>query len=141
MEAIISASTKQLSELLDRVEDVGITEIVDAIIRLPSEDDHAVNLEKLQTRKAVVSSMLSKSLKEGDPIFTRVSRAIFLAERAAVLGGTGRTGRQLVEMALRRVGAALLVDKVMEVAEMLIVMATVSRSVHGEWYDELLKDM
>ncbi|KAJ8436939.1 hypothetical protein Cgig2_017364 [Carnegiea gigantea] len=141
MEAIISASTKQLSELLDTVEDVGITEIVDAIVGLPNNEDHFVNLEKLQTRKEVLSSMLSKSLKEGDPIFVRVSRAIFLAERAAVLGGTGSSGRQLVEMALRRVGAALLADKVMEVAEMLIVMAMVSRSVHGEWYDELLKDM
>lgn len=143
MESIISLSSKQLSELLDKIEDVGITEIVEAIIVLPHNDDnhHVVNLEKLQTRREVVTNMLSKSLKEGDPIFTRVSRVIFLAGRGAVLGGTGNKGRQVVELALRRVGAALLADKLMEVAEALIVMATVSRSVHGEWYDALLKNI
>jgi len=138
---IISQSAKQLSDLLDRVEDVGISEIVESIIGLPDDVSHVVNLNTLGERKDVMVNMLSKSLKSGDAIFTRVSRSIYVAVRGAVLGGTGSKGRQLVEMALQRVGAAFLTDKVMEVAEVLIVVATVSGSVHGAWYSQLLKNM
>lgn len=141
IEAIISRSFKQLSEILDKVEDVGISEIVESIIGLPTDVSQVVNLEKLRERKEAVANMLSKSLKSGDAIFARVSRAIYLATRGAVLGGTGRRGRQLVEMALRRVGATFLTEKVVEAAEVLVVVATVSGSVHGAWYEQLLKNL
>lgn len=141
MDNVITQSTKQLSELLDKVEDVGITEIVEAIIGLSDNVNHAVNLEKLRARMGVVANMLSKSLKSGDAIFTHVSRAVYLAVRATVLGGTKSKGRQLAEMALRRVGASLLIDKVVEISEVLIVVATVSATVHGPWYEQLLKNM
>lgn len=141
MDNVITQSTKQLSELLDKVEDAGITEIVEAIIGLSDNVNHAVNLEKLRARMGVVANMLSKSLKSGDAIFTHVSRAVYLAVRATVLGGTKSKGRQLAEMALRRVGASLLIDKVVEISEVLIVVATVSATVHGPWYEQLLKNM
>ncbi|KAJ8442860.1 hypothetical protein Cgig2_022226 [Carnegiea gigantea] len=141
IETIISQSAKQLSELLDKVEDVGISQIVESIIGLPDDIGHVANLERLGERKDMMVKMLSKSLKSGDAIVTHVSRSIYLAVRGAVFGGTGSKGRQLVEMALRRVGAALLTDKVMEVAEVLIVVATVSQSVHGAWYGQLLENM
>lgn len=141
MENIISQSSKQLSELLDKVEDVGITDIVEAIIGLSDDLNNVVNLEELRARMGVVASMLSKSLKSGDAIFTHVSRAVYLAVRAAVLGGTGSRGRQLVDMALRRVGATFLTEKVVEVAEVVIGVATVTASVHGPWYEQLLKDV
>lgn len=141
MENVISLSAKQLVKLLNEVEDVGITEIVEAIIGLSGDVNHIVDPEKLRSRMGVVANMLSKSLKSGDPIFTHVSRAVYMAVRAAVFGGTGSRSRQLVEMALRRVGAALLADKIVEVAEVVIVLATVSASVHGPWYEQLLKNM
>ncbi|KAL2893496.1 T-complex protein 11-like protein [Bienertia sinuspersici] len=141
VENIISQSAKQLSELLDKAEDIGIKEIVESIIGLSDDLSHIVNLEKLRSRMEVVANMLSKSLKSGDAIFTHVSRAIHLAVRAAVLGGTSTKGRQLVEIALRRVGAPFLTDKVIDIAEVLIVVATVSTSVHGPWYEQLLKNM
>ncbi|XP_021760414.1 uncharacterized protein LOC110725234 [Chenopodium quinoa] len=141
MENIISQAAKQLSELLDKVEDVGIADIVKAIIELPDDVNLVINLEKLREKRGVVENMLSKSLKSGDAIFTHVSRAVYLAVRAAMFGGTGSKGRQLVEMALRRVGATLLTDKVVEIAEVLIGMAVVSASVHGPWYEQLLKNV
>ncbi|KAH9618133.1 hypothetical protein KSS87_005800 [Heliosperma pusillum] len=141
MDNIISQSARQLSQLLEKSEDVRLEEIVKVMLGLPESDQLVVNLEKLQSTMGVVSNLLSKSLQSGDPVFSSVSRAIRLATRAVVLGGTGGKGRHLVEAALRRVGAAFLTDQVMDVGEVLIVMTTVSASVHGLWYEELLKNI
>ncbi|GAB2271898.1 hypothetical protein Dimus_006727 [Dionaea muscipula] len=141
LENIVSQSTKQLSELVEGDADIGLSEIVEAIIELPDISNLVVSLEKLRARKEVVATMIAKSLKAGDAIFTHVSRAIYSAMRGAVLGGTGSKGRQLVEMALRQIGAILLTEKVMDAAQSLIVMATVSGRVHGAWYDSLLKNV
>ncbi|GAB4844762.1 hypothetical protein Ancab_038151 [Ancistrocladus abbreviatus] len=138
MDGIISESSERLSELLERDEDVGMSEIVEAVINFPDGSDQVVNLEKLQARKEVVANMIAKSLKAGDTIFTRVSLAIYRAMRGANLGGSGGRGKQLAERELRRVGAAFLTGKVMEVAQVLTVMAAVSGIVHGAWYEQLL---
>lgn len=134
----VSTCVKQLSEQLDSVEDVGIPEIVETISVFPEGSDHVLDAGKLQARKQIMGSMLAKSLQAGDPIFSRVSRTAYQAARGAVLGGTGMKGRQLMETALRPLGAALLTDKLMEVAEVLIEVARVSSNVHGAWYAELL---
>ncbi|KAL9229053.1 hypothetical protein vseg_004569 [Gypsophila vaccaria] len=139
MDSVISQSAKQVSNLLDQSEDVGIKEIVEAMLNLSDDAKQVVNTLKLHSTMGVVSNLLSKSLQSGDPVFFSVSRAVRLAIRAAVLGGTGSRGKQLAEVALRRVGAVFLADKVVEVAEVLIVMATVTETVHGAWYEELMK--
>nr|CAN71767.1 hypothetical protein VITISV_026207 [Vitis vinifera] len=88
-----------------------------------------------------MANMLGKSLQAGDAIFTRVSHTVYLAARGIVLGGNGLKGRQLAEAALRRIGASLLTENVVEAAEVLIVVTTVSSSVHGAWYEELVKNL
>lgn len=141
MENVVSECAMKLSELLDSVEDVGILEIVDTISAVSKSSGHDSNDEKLRARKEVMSSMLVKSLQAGDAIFELVSRTIYLAMNGAVLGGSGSKGRELVETTLRRVGATLLSNRVMEAAEVLVVVAMVSLSVHGEWYEELIKNL
>lgn len=141
MENVVSECAMKLSELLDSVEDVGILEIVDTISAVSKSSGHDSNDEKLRARKEVMSSMLVKSLQAGDAIFELVSRTIYLAMKGAVLGGSGSKGRELVETALRRLGATLLSNRVMEAAEVLVVVAMVSLSVHGEWYEELIKNL
>ncbi|KAJ4823492.1 hypothetical protein Tsubulata_015516 [Turnera subulata] len=141
MENLISECAKQLSELLDNVEDAGIPDIVDTIGSLLKASCNGMDDETFQARQEVVASTLTKSLQSGDSVFERVSHAVYQAMRGAVLGGTGSKGRQLVTVALRRVGAALLLNRVMEAAEILVVLATVSCSIHGAWYEELLKEM
>lgn len=141
MENIVSNCIKQLFKLLDTVENAGIPEIVETISSFPEDNKDALNSEKLQVRKAVMANMLAKSLQAGDAIFTRVSRTIYLAARAAVLGGNRVKGWKLTEAALRRIGASHLTEKVVEAAEVLIIVATVSRNVHEAWYEELVKDM
>ncbi|KAL9269358.1 hypothetical protein AKJ16_DCAP26877, partial [Drosera capensis] len=140
LESLVSQSTKRLSELVEKDAGIGLPEIVEAITELPDSNDVVVSLEKLRAKKEVVASMIAKSLRPGDAIFTCVSRVIYLAMRGAVLGGTRSKGRQLVEVALRRIGATLLTEKVIDAARVLIVLATVSACVHGVWYDNLLKD-
>lgn len=143
MESIICECTKRLSELLDTVEDVGISEIVSAIFK-PSEDG-SNNLvpdpEKWESVKGMAANVLAKSLQSGDAIFTQVSRVIYLGLRGLILGGTGSKGRELAKCALQRIGAASLADKVVEAVEVLITVATVSMSVHRAWYDELVNKM
>lgn len=137
MENVIFNSIKQLSELLDRSEDVGLSKIVETISWSPECEDP----EKTRARKEVMANMLGRSLRAGDDIYTRVSRSVHLAARGVVLGGTGAKGRQLAEMALKRVGAALLIDKVMDAARGLVVMANVSARVHGDWYEQVLMNI
>ncbi|MCL7038294.1 hypothetical protein MKW94_006940 [Papaver nudicaule] len=141
MECLVTSSVKAVTELLDSVEDVGIIEIVDKCYEFMEGycEDAA---EKLQASKQVMANMLLKSLSAGDPVFERVSRAVYVAARSAVLGGTmGAQGRNLAETVLRRVGAALLVDRVIETAEVLIIVAKVSGDVHREWYLQVLNNV
>ncbi|KAA0031674.1 T-complex protein 11 [Cucumis melo var. makuwa] len=134
---ILSACAKRLCILLDNVENAGIEEIVEALGCVLV--DRISDPEKLQARKQIIANMLIKSLQEGDVIYTRVSRNIYLAMRGVVLGGSGRKGRQQAEAALVPIGAGALTKKVVEAAEVLVVMAVVSVNVHGDWYRELIK--
>ncbi|KAE8723774.1 hypothetical protein F3Y22_tig00011761pilonHSYRG00187 [Hibiscus syriacus] len=141
METKISSCTEQLSELLDRIDDVGIEGIVETISGFSKVTDD----EKVQTRKVMMARMLAKSLQAGDAVFEKVWRAIYLAFRGVVFGGSGVYGRKLVEIALRQVGAGsgagLLSERVVKAAEVLVVAATVSVSVHGPWYTTLMGNM
>lgn len=142
MENTVSKCVKQLSELLDTVEDAGIPEIIETISGfLEHGSEHVKTPEKILARKEIMANTLAKSLRAGDAVFTRVSHAVYLAARGVVLGGSGLKGRELAETALRRMGAALLTEKVVEAAEEVVVVATVSRSVHGAWYEEVLKNL
>lgn len=136
--SILLTCTKRLCNLLDTVENAGILEIVEAIGSVLVDCDS--DLEKLQARKQIIANMLIKSLQEGDVIYTRVSRNMYLAMRGVVLGGSGRKGRQVAEAALLPIGAGALIEKVVEAAEVLVVMAVVSVIVHGDWYRELIKN-
>ncbi|XP_059299444.1 uncharacterized protein LOC132052096 isoform X2 [Lycium ferocissimum] len=137
MEDIASKSVTKLFNLLDNVEDAGITEVVETL-NLCLEGDEP---EKRQARKEIMVNVLAKSLRAGDAIFTRVSRTVFLAAKAILLCGSGAEGRRLAENTLKRVGATLLTGKLVESMEDLLVVATVSARVHDSWYRELLKDM
>ena len=141
MESMVSKCTEQLLDLLDRVEDAGIEQIVEIISVFPEHGDEVVDTEKLQSRRVVMARMLAKSLQAGDPVFEKVSRAVYLAARGVVLGGSGPHGIKLAETALRQVGAAVLTKRVVEAAEVLVVAATVSVSVHEPWYINLTATM
>ncbi|XAR49381.1 hypothetical protein NMG60_11032564 [Bertholletia excelsa] len=141
MESIVFSCTMQLSELLDHQVDAGIEEIVEILSVFAEDDNSSDNTSVLQSRKNVMSRMIRKSLQAGDPVFLRISHAIYLAVRGVVLGGSGSTGRELAVMALRQVGAAMLLDQVMEAAAVVLVMAEVSCHVHGPWYEHLIEEM
>ncbi|KAL7227782.1 hypothetical protein ACSBR1_022626 [Camellia fascicularis] len=140
MEIIVSSCIKQLSDLLDSVEDAGIKEIIE-ILGTFAEGDDSGNSTKLQSRKNVMARLLTKSLQADDPIFVRVYRAVYLVARGIMLGGSGTHGRELAEIALRQVGAAVLLDRVVEAATVLLVASTVSCGVHGPWYAHLIEKM
>ncbi|CAH2070833.1 unnamed protein product [Thlaspi arvense] len=133
METITWTCINRLYEMLDAKPDAGLSEIMETLSELLDSDDEA------ETKKRVIANMLVKSLQAGDAVFTRVSQTIYLAIRAAVLAGNNTRRKQLVETILRRIGAASLADKVIEVSDVLVLVANVSRNVHGSWYEELLK--
>ena len=141
IESILSKLALQLLEVLDYSDDVGIEEIVDVINRCSQEGDSTIDPEKLQSRRLVMANMLAKSLQAGDPVFEKVSKAVYLAARGIVLGGSGSRGRKLAETALRQIGAVMLTERVVETAEVLVVAATVSNAVHGPWYVNLVDNM
>ncbi|XVF67683.1 hypothetical protein PTKIN_Ptkin10aG0141200 [Pterospermum kingtungense] len=141
MESIISNCTERLSELLDRVDDVGIERIVETTCNFSSDADKVTDDEKLQTRKAVMARMLTKSLQAGDAVFEKVSRAVYLAFRGIVFGGSGAHGITLAGTALRQVGAGSLTERVVKATEVLVVTATVSVNIHGPWYINLIGKM
>lgn len=133
METITWTCIDRLYEMLDAKPDAGLSEIMETLSELLVSDE-------AKTKKQVIANMLVKSLQAGDAVFTRVSQTIYIATRAAVLAGNNTKRKQFVETMLRRIGAASLSDKVIEVSDILVLVATVSRSVHGLWYQELLKN-
>ncbi|PHT63720.1 hypothetical protein T459_32406 [Capsicum annuum] len=138
MDKIVQGSAKSLSEILDSNKDAGIEEIIETLGK-PLEHGHdSTDVMKLQQIKEIMARMLSKSLQAGDAIFVHVSRAIYLAGRGVVLGGTGRNGKELSEMALRQVGAIVLIDEIVEAASVLVMAARVTVNVHGPWYAQLV---
>ncbi|KAK8477766.1 hypothetical protein V6N11_048175 [Hibiscus sabdariffa] len=141
MESITSNCGERLLEFLDHVNDAGIEGIIETISGIPRDGDKVTDDTILQTRKAMMARMLAKSLQAGDPAFEKVSRAVYLAFRGILLGGSGTHGRQLAEMALRRVGAGSLTKRVVREAKVLVVAATVSVRVHGQWYATLIGNM
>ncbi|XP_042482980.1 uncharacterized protein LOC122063328 isoform X2 [Macadamia integrifolia] len=138
---LASESVEQLFQLLDRVEDVGIAEIIEIISVVPDGGDNIMDAKKVQKRKEVMASLLVKSLQAGNTVFERVSQAVYLATRGVILGGSGSQGRELAHIALRRIGATVQTGRVVEAAEMLIVMATVSSTIHGPWYTHVLDNI
>ncbi|XP_073128065.1 uncharacterized protein [Henckelia pumila] len=138
MDSILSSTVKRLSECLDSAADAGIQDIIEILSTAIDKDDKSVDPNH-EPMKEIMARMLNKSLQEDDPVFTRVSRAAYLAARGLVLGENIKQGRELAEMALQKVGATLLLDEVVQAASVLAVTAKVSVLVHGPWYANLLK--
>ncbi|KAM7252377.1 hypothetical protein ACFE04_024260 [Oxalis oulophora] len=134
MEQIIFKCTEQLLTLVDLNENTGIEQLIEVMCQ-------AADASKLQSGKPVMARMLAKSLQAGDPVFERVSIVVYKALRGVVLGGSGSQGRKLAEASLRQIGAVGLSDRVVEAAEVLVVAATVSETVHGPWYINLTRNM
>ncbi|CAN1305338.1 T-complex protein 11-like protein 1 [Linum perenne] len=135
MENILSKCSQELLQLLDGGDDIGIDEIVSVISSCPQHS------EKHKSRKEVMGRTLGRSLQAGDPVFGKVSRAVYLGVRGVVLGGSGTKGRKVAEAALRQVGAVGLTDRVVDAAQVLVVAADVSVGVHGAWYSTLVEGM
>nr|GMD74111.1 uncharacterized protein LOC109175489 [Ipomoea batatas] len=136
METLIGKCVTRLYELVDNTEDAGIPEIVESMSSFLESDE----TEKSQARKEVVKNMLAKSLRSEDTVFKRISHAIRLATRGVLLGGTGPNGKKLAENALKRVGASVLTEKLVETGEKLLVVAIASASIHRAWYAEVLRN-
>ncbi|GJS23453.1 T-complex protein 11 [Tanacetum coccineum] len=107
---------------------------------ISSPEDMETTIQKCST-ELLHTLGNSGDVQAEDSIFIKVSRAVYLATRGVVLSGSGTRGRQLAEMALRQVGAAVLIDRVVEAGKVLGVMASVSDSVHGPWYKQLVETM
>ncbi|XP_024961462.1 uncharacterized protein LOC112501922 isoform X2 [Cynara cardunculus var. scolymus] len=141
MESTILRCSSQLSRILDTVVDAGLEQIVQLLSKTAERFDKSDDSAKTQSRRVVMARTLRKSLQAGDPVFVRVSRAVYLATRGVVLAGSGTHGRGLAEKALRQVGAAILTDKVVARGTVLGVMSRVSENVHGPWYARLIQNM
>lgn len=141
METTLQKCCKELLQILDTVESAGLEEIVEVLSKTAEDLDKTKEPTKTESRRLVMARMLRKSVQAEDSVFVKVSRAVYLATRGVVLGGSGNRGRQVAEMALRQVGAAVLTERVMEAGKVLGVMANVTNSVHGPWYDRLIQNV
>ncbi|CAA2975206.1 Hypothetical predicted protein [Olea europaea subsp. europaea] len=135
MENLLSSSVEKLSARLDSSKDVGIKDIIEV---LGEAVEKSIGM-KLESMEEIMARMLAKNLQQEDAVFNMVSRAIYLAARGVVLGGTGKDGRELAEKALQKAGAGLLLDEVVAAASVLVAAAKISVSVHGPWYASLIK--
>ncbi|KAJ0644932.1 putative T-complex 11 protein [Helianthus annuus] len=141
METTIQKCCTELLRILDTVENTGLEEIVEVLSKTADGFDKTNDTTKAESRRLVMARMLRKSVQAEDSVFVKVSRAVYLATRGVVLGGSGNHGRLLTEMALRQVGAAVLTDRVVEAGKVLGVMASVTERVHGPWYDRLIENV
>ncbi|URE23942.1 T-complex protein 11 [Musa troglodytarum] len=138
LEAVILNTVKGLSELLKSSPDVGVKDITEVMARSSTSFSNTSWETKLQSRKEMMAGMLTKSLQNDNVVFAKVSRSIYLAARGVVLGGSGPRGMKLADAALKRVGATMLSDQVVNVGNVLIMMAIVTGRVHDPWYRVLV---
>ncbi|KAI7727118.1 hypothetical protein M8C21_018068 [Ambrosia artemisiifolia] len=141
METTIQKCSTDLLQILDTVENAGLEEIVEVLSKTADGFDKSSDPTKAESRRLVMARMLRKSVQAEDAVFVKVSRAVYLATRGVLLGGSGNRGRLLAEMALRQVGAAVLTDRVVEAGKVLGVMASVTERVHWPWYDQLIENV
>ncbi|XP_071736870.1 uncharacterized protein [Rutidosis leptorrhynchoides] len=141
MESTIVACSVQLSQILDTVIDAGLEELVEVLCKITDKFNTTNDSTKTHSRKHLLTRMLRKSVQAGDPVFVKVSRAVYMATRGVVLGGSGKHGKELAEKALRQVGSAVLTEKLVETAGVLGVVARVSENVHGPWYVRLTENV
>ncbi|KAI3788928.1 hypothetical protein L2E82_01710 [Cichorium intybus] len=137
METTIQKCSTELLKILDTMENAGLEEIVEVLNKTVDAFDKTNDPTKAESRRLVMARMLRKSVQAEDSVFIKVSRAVYLATRGVLLGGS--YGRRLAEMALRQVAAVVLSERVVEVGKVLGVMASVTESVHRPWYDKLIE--
>jgi hypothetical protein len=137
LENAVSGLIEALVKLLDSYPDASTEEIVEAMISSSSSVGSASE-EKIQTRRQIITRVFLKSLQPDDVVFKKVLRSVYCAFRGIILGGSGLKGQKLADAALRRVGAAKLINKVVKASEVLIKVATVSEKIHGPWYQGLM---
>lgn len=132
LDTAVSLAAGRLFELVERDPHVGVPEIVAAALGAapppPPERDGR------REREEVMAGVLYRSLQAGDPVFGKVSGAVYLAARGLVLAGCGARGRRVAAAALQRVGGTVLLDRLADTAGSLGTMATVSCQVHRPWY-------
>jgi hypothetical protein len=137
LENAVSGLIEALVKLLDSYPDASTEEIVEAMISSSSSVGSASE-EKIQTRRQIITRVFLKSLQPDDVVFKKVLRSVYCTFRGIILGGSGLKGQKLADAALRRVGAAKLINKVVKASEVLIKVATVSEKIHGPWYQGLM---
>ena len=96
-----------LTKLLDTFADVGTEKIIEAMMRSSASMNSSSN-EMMETRKQILARVFLKSLQTDDTVFKKVSRSVYCAFRAIILGGSGEKGRKLADASLRRIGATML---------------------------------
>jgi len=136
LEYVISELFSALVKLLDNFPDAGTEDIVEAMMS-SSASAGSLSDEKIQARRQMITRVLLKSLQADDVVFKKVSRSVYCAFRGVILGGSGAKGQKLADAALRRIGAAKVLSRVVKAAEVLIRVAAVSEKVHGPWYKAL----
>jgi hypothetical protein len=127
-----------LTELLDNSSDVSTTDKIIEVMIHSATSTGSCSDEMIENRKQILARVFLKSLQTDDTVFRKVSRSVYCAFRAVILGGSGAKGKMLAEVALRRIGATKLTDRVVKAAEVLLKVATISEQVHGPWYNHLL---
>lgn len=137
LENAVSGLFEALVKLLDSSPDAGTEEIVEAMMS-SSASVGSLSDEKIRTRRQIITRVFLKSLQPDDVVFKKVYRSVYCAFRSIVLGGSDPKGQKLADAALRRIGAAKLIEKVVKASEVLIKAATVSEKVHGPWYQALM---
>jgi hypothetical protein len=137
LENAVSGLFESLVKLLDSFPDACTEEVVEAMMSSSSLVGSPSD-EKIQTRRQTITRVFLKSLQPDDVIFKKVFLSVYCTFRGVVLGGSGPKGQKLADAALRRVGAAKLVDKAVKASEVLIKVATASEKVHGPWYQALM---
>ncbi|KAJ8759296.1 hypothetical protein K2173_006816 [Erythroxylum novogranatense] len=78
---IVSQCFEQLCKLLDGVEEVGLSDIIEKINGTLKGCNQLLDIDKVQNSKTIMANMLAKSLQAGDVVYRYVSHSIFLGAK------------------------------------------------------------
>lgn len=135
LENILKSGRDQLDAILN---DSGVTiSQIGCLLARVSFVGHVSDVD-VAANGDLMTRVLSRSLSPDDAVFKHVSAAVQTSLRAIILLGKGVEGLAMANLALQRIGATCLQDSVANLGSYMERLASVSCSVHGPWYANIV---
>ncbi|CAM6123425.1 unnamed protein product [Calypogeia fissa] len=140
LDTVMQEGCAQLDALLNEPT-ASISQIGALLAQISSKAGAKDAIQDIAAYGELMTRVLTKSLSADDAVFARVSAAVVSSLRAVLLLGKGAEGLGVAKLALKRIGGGMLIEKVINICDMLDKLSSISCSVHEPWYSCMVTNM